>query len=416
MSVGFRAMVQANEEMQLSYEDFSSLLRRLVVDDELARYLSFAQQPDGLCCKIHPAEEPLQIFIEEDNRVFVMGRTAGAGPGYHAFLVGIVDQIGTELELDWTWEDDTSFAQSYDFDKVQESMTEWLAYVAKCMLKNAAADDHFSVSLPLGFQVLGEHFCASPLGFIEKSWFEDFLQNEDSRQQKAAQFFPWWTEERDSEFYFRLGLNLLWTEVPWHFPVNPEDARIPSLALDCFKRAKELDETLTPPQKELKEIKRLLATTSQIELPPSREGIGYRRHVLREKLAGDWFIDVPGFFHFETENDGATEIFWHGSRTIRVTSLTVKGKNGQVLSPREVLQQLKIPDDLGEEELLRQGDNLIGRANVEIHEDDGDEYWSLTCQAAAPGSYCLLTICYDEEEDKKWAFETWQSLDFESSS
>ena len=408
MSIGFRALARS----VASYDELIAAIKETVDDAELSRYMSLAIQPDGLCCKLHPAEEPLQFTIDENERMTVLARTAGAGPGYHSFLLSLVDNVGTALELDWVFEDDTEFALHFSFEKLQRYFAQWLHNVAKRMLSEAKDEYHYSLSLPLGFQVVGDHFCATPKGFVNKDWFKKYLAEND-KLAMAQEFFPWWNEGRDGSFYHSLGSCLLWTDVLWHFPVNEEDARIPTLALDCFKRAQELAPHLSQPKEELRELKRLLASTSQLELPPKEEGIGYRRHILRELVAGGWRIDIPGFFHFETENEGSTEIFWHGGRTIRLTTLTVHGKDNEKLSPERVLSKLKVEESVGDSELNRHDQGFIGRATLERHEEDGDEYWSLTCQAAATSSYCLLTICYDDESDLQWAKDTWLSLAFQ---
>ena len=405
MSIGFRALAQSDA----SYDDLIDVIKEIVDDKELSRYMSLAIQPDGLCCKLHPAEEPLRFSRDENNQMKVLARTAGGGPGYHSFLLSLVDNVGTALHLDWDWEDDTDYVVHFSYEKLQHYFVHWLHTVAERMLNQAKDEYHYSLSLPLGFQVLGDHFCATPKGFVAKDWFTKYLAQEE-KAAMAKEFFPWWNEERDGHFYHSLGSCLLWTDVPWHFPVNEEDARIPTLALDCFKRAQDLAPHLSQPKEELRELKILLASTSQLEVPPKKEGIGYRRHILRELVAGGWRIDIPGFFHFETENEGATEIFWHGGRTVRLTTLTVHGKNNEQLPPEKVLSKLKVEEKAGDAELSRQDDGFIGRATLERHEDDGDEYWSLTCQAASTSSYCLLTICYDNENDAQWAEDTWLSL------
>ena len=50
--------------------------------------------------RIHPAEEEVRI-ANEGGRILFSARTNGAGPGYHACLIGALDRVATSCRLGW---------------------------------------------------------------------------------------------------------------------------------------------------------------------------------------------------------------------------------------------------------------------------------------------------------------------------
>jgi len=413
MSLGFRTTVPvARGAESATAEALSRAVPAAVENAELARYCTVLRRPDGLSCKLHPAEEPL-VFTFDDGILRAEARTNGAGPGYHAFAMALVDRVGSELTLDWTWDDDTGFADHGDVGLVQRRMVEWLTATASRLLDQPSGGGRrFAMNLPLGLQPVGDHFCATALGYRDRRWFQDFAAAaDDERRRLSASFFPWWSADRDGSFYRGLGLSLLWLEVSWHYPATDADARIPTLALDCCRRAAELDEELELPLQDLDELRRFLSSASLDEAAPRPEGVGYRRGRLRTRLAGGWGIEVPGYFHFEAENDGTTEVFWHGGRSLRVSTLVMQAKDGRALSADEIFQKMHVDVEEGENREVRRVEGFVGVAvEGRYEDDDGEAYWVLTCKAAVEGNFCLLTVCWDDEDDGTWARDTWHGL------
>jgi hypothetical protein len=53
--------------------------------------------------RLLPFEEPAEFWMREDGALVCSGKTSSLGPGYHQFLVGLLDRVGERLELDWEW-------------------------------------------------------------------------------------------------------------------------------------------------------------------------------------------------------------------------------------------------------------------------------------------------------------------------
>jgi hypothetical protein len=78
----------------------------------------------GYAVTLHPAAEAL--YLEADGEtVTASAKTSNVGPGYHAFLVFVLDSVQASLGLKWEWaeeDDETGFARHGDFARLQAEM------------------------------------------------------------------------------------------------------------------------------------------------------------------------------------------------------------------------------------------------------------------------------------------------------
>jgi hypothetical protein len=373
----------------------------------------FGAQTDGtvLSLQMHPAEEPVEFSVEA-GKLLCSAKTSSAGPGYHAFLVESLERTADKLGEKWNWGgddedygDETGYYEHRDFKRLQDEMCTWLKTLSENMLGDSALHN-LSLSMPLGYSVVGDYFAMSPMGFRNKDWFKSVMTDDaDSLLRKCMGYFPWWEKDFTAEFYFKCALCAAWVDLPWHTALDDAEVKKYTFVLDCFKKAKELDQSLQIPENEIKDI-RLYCDKNSDAPAPNAEGIGFKKHLMLRDLTGGWNAEIPGYFYHEMEDDDTTAVYWFGAKTVRGSSLSVEEKNGRHVSREELLSDK--PDDMPVIEFSK--DHFSGWAAIEKVDDENGQYWCMSGRMATVDNLCFVTICYDKDEDKDWAIALWQSL------
>lgn len=375
-------------------------------------YASTSIHNNILYLSFYPAEEDVAFFVNNDNYLICSAKTSSAGPGYHAFLVNMLETIGLETNLEWIWHDEekdfideTDYFPKKDFSSLQAAMITHLHAISNHLVEH---DDlsNIALSLPMHLSIVHSHYAASPLGFWEKKFFEEVsrLQKEDGHLLKyAEQFFPWWDEEIDAEFWKNLALVQMWLNVPWHpaVPGQTQSMHDLSLALDCLLKAQKLDTQINIPEQEMQEIKGLLSINDLgVDYPiPDQNKIGYKRLPIRKPLTGGWSVITPGFFYKTTEDDHSTIIFYYDTKTVRGCSVSFEGAKSPIqdIDNQDVIAKIDT-------------DELKGKAIQKKVSDENGDYWILECEISSSNSVCILTICYEKEDELAWAIETFNSV------
>ena len=404
-------------------ESFYSAIRGAIpqfFQDELERQLiSGGAWGETSHLYLHPAEEPVEFHYAGDGSLDVSAKTSSAGPGYHARVVEFLDFLGSRLGVDMEWRDgeeeaadETGYHEHRDFERLQLDMAELLQAIARQILGEEDAAN-FCLSLPLEMSPRTNHYAASPLGFWSREWFER-ISSCDGQEALAlaAEYFPWWSEERDSRFWLNCGSVLCWVDLPWHRPSDEQEIKQYRRALQCFSRARTLDPGMTLPEREIAEIEEILKD-GDWDRVPQREGMGFRRHALRCDLTGNWTVELPGYFHQGSEEDGKTLVYWFGGRTLRGSSISFRGGDPGDLEQRDQDLLESIKQDMGGQGDLfeiRNG-HVAGWASESRTEEDDETYWSLQGQIVFGNSLCFVTIAYDDPEaDRAWALEVMRSV------
>src|SRR5687767_9591483 len=65
-------------------------------------FLSFSENENGFYVTLHPCEETVSFEYANGNLI-CSAKTNSVGPGYHAYLVELLEKVGTELQIPWTW-------------------------------------------------------------------------------------------------------------------------------------------------------------------------------------------------------------------------------------------------------------------------------------------------------------------------
>ncbi|MDP1661020.1 MAG: hypothetical protein Q8L55_03810, partial [Phycisphaerales bacterium] len=152
-------------------------------EESLGRFLSFnrCSDPDKtplLELLLHPSAEAVEFRVSE-KRVVVSAKTSTVGPGYHAAVVSIIDEIGMAgFEWDWTEDDnssgdETGYSTHRNFSRLQQSMAEFFGNLMKVVEEqvfdeydgSAAVNVRMDSQRPTG--MTGMVF---PLGVRPRSW------------------------------------------------------------------------------------------------------------------------------------------------------------------------------------------------------------------------------------------------------
>src|SRR4051812_24319455 len=92
-----REQIEHAVSMFAAREPADPLLRRLVRCEAL---------DDRLLVRLHPSEESVEFFFEASGNFVCAAKTSTAGPGYHAFLLEWLENLGTACRLPWIWPSD----------------------------------------------------------------------------------------------------------------------------------------------------------------------------------------------------------------------------------------------------------------------------------------------------------------------
>jgi hypothetical protein len=352
-----------------------------------------------LCCP-HPAAEDV-TFSYDDDRLICSAKTSTVGPGYHAYLVEMLEDIGRRCDLPWEWSDegegfgdDAGYHGDRSFDRIQDEMCWWLRAVANSVLDDSRSARHL-ISMRSNFGLAhADYFAASATGFWDRDFFEKAARRQpDTLHGLAARFFPWWSKNLDARFWRNAALVLMWERLTWSPPENDAQRAVYELTLTCLSKARQLDPFTPLPEAEAAEIRALLSKEQAFPIPEQGR-IGFRRLDMRRDLAGDWSVVTPGYFYKKNEND--TVIYWYGDRFVHGSSLSFTPDIPNSWEPGD-----RAGGALGVFTLDEDGRR--GSAVLCTEEESEQQRYLLFCKVHAPGSLCLLSIYFRDINDLDWA-------------
>jgi hypothetical protein len=365
----------------------------------------------ALYIRLHPAEEQVEIFAKDDYLI-CSAKTSSAGPGYHAFLVDLLETVGSNCKLRWDWgnedkgfSDETGYCRNKNFKELQLQMGSYLKAIANSLVKEDWTNT--ALSLPTHFRFETSYFAASSMGFWNKDFFENILQSDANEILNfAARFFPWWNQPIDAEFWKNAALVQMWTDIKWRPPLSDGEKRELSCVYQCLSNATKLDVAIKIPKIELEAIKSLLRIIPDSDdYPiPSEGGIGFHRYNMRRQTTGCWSIVIPGYFYQNSEADNSKVAYWYGGRTVYASSFTIE--------PKDKLPDLSATSDTALDVFRFEKDDRHGVAELTKEQDGENCRWLMHCQMAVPESVSILTIVFEEKNDLGWAKKVFESADY----
>jgi hypothetical protein len=378
----------------------------------LADLLSFNEREHTLQVVIHPCEEAVTFDFTSDG-VICTAKTSGVGPGYHAYVVDLIDALGQALSIQWHWnlqeenifyQDETDYHHNQNYNHLQTEMIHWLKGLCQSFVDDGG--DQYVISLPIGYPRFSfEYYAASPIKIWTRNWIHHTaFQEPDALQEAAKEFFVWWNREPDELFFKQTGIALLNVECPWHFPEDEDERRIYRLIDRCFTNAREINSSLTLPEEDWKSVKAFL---KEEEVDIAETAYGYRKNTMTFNLAGEWMIDLPGNVYYAI--DDATEIYYDDIRTVRNTCYTLAVKEK---SEKDFAETFFNYDENVGAERFTSINSITGNAMIYYNVDqaDDEDYWILQGVRIIGDSFILTSICYSDTDDKEWAIETWNTI------
>lgn len=233
------------------------------VTDPLERMmLAFVEAEDSLAVHLHPAAGPV-IFRASEDALTAQGDTSSAGPGYHAWLVDLLQDMDwrTGISWDWTNADDTQYQKHRDFARLRE-------------------------------QALNA----------------------------AAEFFAAWDDRDCARYWLGRGMASAWLTMRWVSPASEEEEALYKATLGCFARAREIDPDIALPEEEAKEIWTLLNDGGE-DGPPAPWGTGFRRVATIRRFGNGWRANIPGFYLRETPHGLDVTVFSFGASSIHLATV-----------------------------------------------------------------------------------------------
>ena len=215
---------------------------------------------------LHPAEERLSFSIK-DSQLVGSARTSGAGPGYHAFVVELLEALSARCRLRWTVTDTSGYWDRRHRGELEDSM----GHVLQRLIADIDSDDPqeglWTLNFPAHRRVIDAPYpVLTPSGPWDETQID--MIRAASHPRELASLFPWWGD-KDARYWMSVGQSLRWMEVIWT-PYDPPGQReVRRACRDAFTRARALDPGAAVPHAEMERIDELLSGDS-----------GHRLHAL----------------------------------------------------------------------------------------------------------------------------------------
>lgn len=386
---------------------------------DLARRFARRTMADGaaeLRIDAHPAAPPIVLVARDDGSLTVTAETETAGPGYHTFVARLVERLGTAHAITWLpaapggTHDDAGYFPAGQRSAAERAHLAWLgtALAAARQARRRGRSAIHVGTLP-GVRYAADAALVTPLGPRDDDWMERALAD----PHVALDVVPWWADATDARFLLNAALCLLWIEVRWRSPANPDERAVFDEVARLLWRALPLDHSLPYPWREWLELLDLRGADDpaarQVALRAASVAedvplIGYRREPVTIVHAG-WALNVPGSF-----TEARTEEEWSGGEGGRSITLaaTATGTGSGPMAPEAFLAQ--VAGDLGADTLHHRAGPVVGRARLRTDPSSGIEIGILEGFSAVTGSGAAIRIEFDDPADWQWALDRWHAL------
>ena len=345
---------------------------------------------------VHPAASDI-LFEVSQGYIVMIAETFQAGPGYHAFVAGLVDYLSQQHQWTWTFDDaakrffdDTGYYQNRDFAALQTAMAGELGRMCQTVLEaDCPEGTPRQVALRLPFTLASDHFAATSLGFRDRAFFE---------QPDSERFFPWWDEGINAQSLKNLALCKMWNEVFWQphdGDIDRQDAKTALALIDLARRAG-AEFTRDEGVAEIAALRR--GESSDIDGGAGQ--IGYWRQDIWYPAPGGWAVRLPAFYHRDIGQDGKRCEISYGDRTV----LLRFARHTQAQEP-----QWSGPPAEGCVERQR-FETEAYRAVVYAHPDDGSTMQILTGIFNTRTDSAMIDVLFRGKDDEAWAEKVLRSV------
>ncbi len=291
------------------------------------------------------------VVIEEGKDMILSANTRQGGPGFHAFVVDLFEDIQEEIPGDYEMIDDTEYDKDKDWDRLVQLYENELDYVRKMILedpefrnKNYMFDETFYLPKSEKGKVL------TATGDMDEEEFKN-----KNLSDLMDHFYVWNDWDRDARFYRNAALTLLAKEGYGQFSkMNDQTEKIADEICDDLEIAFRMDPTLPLPLKAYSKLIHLLGRENKLEgaIEMDREAVQYRTREVYH-VFDDAKVVAPGTA--ERSYDPATQ------------SVFLMAPYGENEEWSWLIQASKQPSILPDIEAVK--------AVEPIHEDNGNIVW-----------------------------------------
>lgn len=290
-------------------------------------------------------------LAETDDSLVLSAKTSSCGPGYHAFLIDLVDYLAKEAGLVFSEDDEntdeTSYFSTRDFEGLQRSHATWFRVLIRSIVSEGYIETGTGmISMPIGgiLPLPTPNSVQTPRGLLERSQIEAIAKASDTDLlQFAERWFPWWNRTPSAVDWSLMGKTLLWLEVPWHKPMKAPETHAMEAAIHCFQKAKLADPAADLPAREIRELDLLLSGNVADDYIPASTGAGYRRRLCSWTIGPGWSIELPGYWYEFEEGESSGIRF--GSKFVWISTYAVDRVESGDGSARGPIDLTKISDD-----------------------------------------------------------------------
>ena len=322
-----------------------------------------------LWLSLHPAEEDVELRALGSGKLLASARTSGAGPGYHAFVCELLDQVAERFNVSWqgidpTSEtgDETGWFHHRDRPRLEAEMRGWLRGVATSLCARAGDGwEGIAVSMPAGAPLYDVPGAATALGPRDAAFWRRVAEDDAA----AEQFFPWWEPGTGAGYLLGRALCRMWSDVYWREPLNDVETRVHADVLDTLERGFALDPARAWPLAEWAELAQYnsrplpAGASSAAGTPPT---IGYRRGTLVTQPFPGVSVRLPGSFSEGYDKRGWSA--WGEGRTVWLSLLAANKRPG-------VTVPVDQPEPTRDE--TEEGGARVHRLRGKREEESGDE-------------------------------------------
>lgn len=343
----------------------------------------------------HPAAE--DIMLDSLGGYIVMdARTSGAGPGYHAFVVGFIDYLNRHKG--WAWNaasaiqhfgDDTGYWSNRDFSALQNAMAG--AFAELC---EVVALDPGPVHLcSLEYNLATDYFAATSLGLRDIAFFE---------QPAPENFFPWWEEGLTSSTLRNMALCKMWLETAWQPPGDPGQTAELEGVKQLIDRAVALGAEFASNEGAC-DIDTLLRGET-LANADDVTCIGYGRYPTRYMGNGGWTLGLPGGYRQDISDDMYICSFVSEDRVVRL-------EGEEAVTPLSHLTWPQVEGDAADEFARFETDRYWAILSAYATVEHGAQLWVWRGDYQSLAGSATVTAISRHQDDGAWAEKVLRSVD-----
>lgn len=320
-------------------EDIAEAVRKTRETALIYSHIAVNDEGHRACAlSFHPAEEDVELTMVGPTKLLVSARTSGAGPGYHAFLCELLDEVGKQFAIRWqppdpTGEtgDETGYFHTRVRPLLEAEMRNWLRAVARS-LRTALAEGStgIAISMPADGPDYEASGVVTALGPRDAAYWSA-IETDDAA---AERFFAWWEPGTGAGYLLGRALCRMWCDVRWREPRKPDEKRVHDEVLELLARAWALDPKRPYPFAEWQELLDLRHENLPAGAPTTdaEPAIGYRRGMLVARPFPGAAIRIPGAFSEAFDKRGNWSA-WEDGRTVWVSLLSATQRQATKTAP-----------------------------------------------------------------------------------